>query len=95
MTVQSPKSRFLPTLTEVVHADHLQRFAAVPEHTPAIENLAMQALTADLELELRGQLQAMLNAHIQQALPQWHAAIEVAVKQAVSKVIAQYQLGDT
>lgn len=93
MTVPSPKSRFLPTLTEVVYADNLQRSTEVREPEPAIENLALQSLTADLALELQGQLQAMLNAHIHQVMPHLHAAIEVAVKQAVGKAIAQYQLG--
>jgi hypothetical protein len=94
MTVQSPKSRFLPTLTEVVHSGHVQRSTMVPEPASAGESLPFQTLAVDLELELRGQLQAMLNAQIQQALPQLHAAIDTAVKQAVSKAIAQHQLGE-
>ncbi len=94
MTVQSQKSRFLPTLTEVVHVGYVPRVAEVPVSAPVGENVPFQTLAADLEEALRVQLQAMLNAHIQQALPQLHAAIDSAVKLAVSKAIAQYQLSE-
>ncbi len=98
MTSPKPRSRFLPTLTEVVRPGGI---APDPVHVPAVAKVpgedppaavthnsrALFALQQEVSHALQIQLHAMLNAHIQQILPQLHESIDAAVQDAVTKAI--------
>lgn len=94
MTAQNSKSRFLPTLTEVVHVGQSQRVTSLLEPASSNEALVPQTFAAELEEELRGRLRALLNEQIQLALPQLHAALDATIKETVQKAIAQNRLGE-
>jgi hypothetical protein len=98
MTSPKPRSRFLPTLTEVVRpgglaSDETQAPAEVkvpamvPPSAAAQNSRALFALQQELSHALQAQLHAMLNAQIQQIVPQLHESIDAAVQEAVAKAI--------
>lgn len=86
MTQQKPKSRFLPTLTEVVRsADEVLAANALtePEPTPVAGEMP-RALAPEVEAELRERLHAALDAQILEMLPRMHDAIDAAVQAALA-----------
>jgi len=98
MTFPKPRSRFLPTLTEVVRPGNLafdEAQAPVDVKAPvkdspptaAQNSRALFALQQELSHALQAQLHAMLNAQIQQILPQLHESIDAAVQEAVANAI--------
>lgn len=92
MTLPKTRSRFLPTLTEVVRPGSLSRDdvrvpVVNPATTTAQNSRALFALQQELSHALQEQLHTLLNAQIQQMLPQLHESIDAAVQEAVAKAI--------
>ncbi|MDE2416215.1 MAG: hypothetical protein KGN32_00265 [Burkholderiales bacterium] len=92
MTSPKPRSRFLPTLTEVVHPGSIvpgvvQTQVANPPPAAVYDSRALFALQQELAHALQIQLRVMLDAQLQQLLPQLHAGIDTAVHEAVAKAI--------
>lgn len=92
MTSLKPRSRFLPTLTEIVHPAGMapgvaQAHVANPSPATAYDSRALFALQQELSHALQMQLHAMLDAQLQQIIPQLHSGIDAAVQEAVAKAI--------
>ena len=91
MTQQKPKSRFLPTLTEVVRpGDALAAANVLPEvvSTPVFDE-AQRVLAPEAEAELRERLHATLDAQILEMLPRMHEAIDAAIEVALTNAYAR------
>lgn len=91
MTLQKPKSRFLPTLTEVVRPGDASAVTNVlPEaaSTTVVEE-AQRALASDVEAELRERLHAALDAQILEMLPRMHEAIDAAIEVSLANAQAR------
>lgn len=88
MTLQKTKSRFLPTLTEVVRpAEDTGVSESVLESVP--ETLAPEDAQA-----LRERLHAELDAHILAMLPRMHEAIDAAVHAALANAQTRRNTAD-
>jgi hypothetical protein len=96
MTLQKPKSRFLPTLTEVVRpGDALAAANVLPEDVPASAAGEIQrALAPEVEADLRERLHAALDAQILEMLPRMHDAIDAAVDAALANAQARRNAPD-
>lgn len=86
MPNSKPPSRFVPTLTEVVHPRELS-VARPPIDGERLVEEVLHKVRPRLEQQLRAALQSQVEEHMRLASVQWREDIEDAVRSAVAKVM--------